>query len=990
MEKENQSLTNAEETSYDNLENTSIRPKGFYDFIGQDNIKSKLNVYIESAKKIDVSLDHILFYGPPGLGKTTLAQIIANELGCNIKSTSAPVIERPGDLASILTTLGEKDILFIDEIHRLKTVVEEVLYSAMEDFFVDIKVGEGTSTKSFRVKLPHFTLIGATTRSGLLSTPLYDRFGIVERLEFYNKDQGAFYQQTDSGGVMKTILLSLPSGMKTEWKHQEDFHPVEGTPYSISVINVPKDTINHVPAFNRLVIRHLKTEVAFHIDSIGYHTLYDGGRSILFIRKKSGGNELCYGPLAGPYKTLYQSSIKKEPSSYSFNEKEMTGEFSINDSLWYAFSLKKPGCNLFFDRKEIVLPDGMSIGRIDLSKSHNFLKLELRGSQQISRRREEPEKKPDKSFELELWTWNEMEVPTLQRGGRYRQDKSVTYIYDISSKKLTEVASSTVDLLLPSGAEKLDYVLYTDESPYKMQREWLDQLPFDVYSVNVHTGVKQLIGRSYRTTPKWSVNGKWAVMYDPIAQVWNKFDGATGKVVNISDAIGYPMFVESYDQPAPAPAYGIAGWTADGNHVFLYDAYDWWKVDLTGERQPECLTKGYGRKHGKSIRKMTSNIDKDVFQKDETVIVSLWDKNTMDEGVYQLDMKGRLKKLMEGPYTYNIYRFSDNHKYCVWNRQNITEFRDLWWSKADFSNPVMVTNVNPQQADYKWGTVKLVKWTNYENKENKGLLYLPEDYDPQKEYPVLVQFYETHSGELNIYHAPLLSSALGDPVYFASNGYIVFMPDVHFTVGTPGQSCYDAVVSGTKYLIEQGIAHPGKIGLQGHSWSGYQTSYLVTKTDIFTCANIAAPITDMVTGYLGIRNGSGLPRYFMYEETQSRMGKTLWEAKDKYLASSAILEADKIHTPLLILHNDEDEAVAYEQGRALYLAMRRLQRPAWLLNYKGEGHFVLGRGAQKDWTIRMMQFFDYYLKGTKEPRWMKEGIHLRERGIDQKYDLLKK
>lgn len=187
MEKENQSLTNAEETSYDNLENISIRPKGFYDFIGQDNIKSKLNVYIESAKKIDVSLDHILFYGPPGLGKTTLAQIIANELGCNIKSTSAPVIERPGDLASILTTLGEKDILFIDEIHRLKTVVEEVLYSAMEDFFVDIKVGEGTSAKSFRVKLPHFTLIGATTRSGLLSTPLYDRFGIVERLEFYNE-----------------------------------------------------------------------------------------------------------------------------------------------------------------------------------------------------------------------------------------------------------------------------------------------------------------------------------------------------------------------------------------------------------------------------------------------------------------------------------------------------------------------------------------------------------------------------------------------------------------------------------------------------------------------------------------------------------------------------------------------------------------------------------------------------------------------------------
>lgn len=812
----------------------------------------------------------------------------------------------------------------------------------------------------------------------------------VERVEFYNEDLALYYQQADSAGAMKTILMSLPSGVKTEWKYKEAFRPVAGTPYSVSITNVPKDTVNRVPAFDRLVVRHLKTGVAFHIDSIGNYTLYDCGRSIIFVRKIPEGNELCYGPLVGPYRTLYQSPVKKEPSSFSFNEKELTGEFSVKDSLWYGFSLKKPICNLLFDRKEIVLPDSLSIGRIDLSRSHQFLTLELRSAQQNFRKKEEQDKKPDTSFELELWTWDELEVPTLQRGGRYRYDESVKYTYDIPSGKLTEISPATADWLIPSGAERLNYVLYIDETPYKKQREWLDKLPFDVYSVNVHTGIKQLVGCSYRMNPKWSVNGKWAVMYDPIAQVWNKFDGTTGEVTNISDAIGYPMFVEGYDKPAPAPAYGIAGWTADGNAVFICDAYDWWKIDLTGERQPECLTKGYGRRHGKSIRKVSSNIDKEIFQKDETILVSLWDRDTMDEGIYQLDMKGHLKKLMEGSYVYTVHRFSDNRKYCVWNRQNVSEFRDLWWSKSDFSNPVKVTNANPQQADYKWGTVKLIKWTNYENKENKGLLYLPEDYDPQKEYPVLVQFYETHSGELNIYHAPLLSSALGDPMYFASNGYIVFMPDVHFTVGTPGQSCYDAVVSGTKYLIEQGIAHPRKIGLQGHSWSGYQTSYLVTKTDLFTCANIAAPITDMVTGYLGIRNGSGLPRYFMYEETQSRMGKTLWEAKDKYLASSAILEADKIHTPLLILHNDEDEAVAYEQGRALYLAMRRLQRPAWLLNYKGEGHFVLGRGAQKDWTIRMMQFFDYYLKGTKEPRWMKEGIHLRERGIDQKYDLLKK
>ena len=809
----------------------------------------------------------------------------------------------------------------------------------------------------------------------------------VERLEFCNSDQAAYYQMADSAGNMKTMLMELPSGIRKEWVYKEAFRPVAGTPYSVSMTNVPKDTLNHIPSFDRLVIRHLKTGVAFHIDSIGYHSLYNQGRSILFIRKQAKGNALCYGPLAGPYRTIYESAVKKEPSSFRFDENRMNGEFTVNDSLWYNFSLKNNTCDLIFDRKEIAIPTRMEIVHANLSRQQKFLTLQIRPLlPKTDKDKQEDEPKPDKSFELELWTWNEYEVPTLQTRSRYYRPEYPKYIYDIASKKLTEVAPGHVDLFEPDWAEEIHYVLYTDETPYRMQKEWLDKVPFDIYAVNVHSGEKKLVGRSYRSTPKWSVNGKWAVMYDPIAKNWNKFDGNTGRVTDISTAIGYPVFDEDYDKPAPAPAYGIAGWTADGNSVLIYDAYDWWKIDLTGECQPECFTKGYGRKNRKSIRKMTSNIDKEVFAPDEKIVVSLWDEDTKDQGVYQIDMKGRLKRLMEGSYLYTVHRFSDNRKYCIWNRQNISEFRDLWWSKSDFSDPVRITNVNPQQSEYKWGTAKLVEWTNYENKSNKGILYLPEDYDADKEYPVLVQFYETHSGGLNVYHAPMLSSAMADVIYFVSNGYIVFMPDVHFTIGTPGQSCYDAVVSGTKYLIEQRIAHPGKIGLQGHSWSGFQTSFLVTKTDLFACANIGAPITDMVTGYLGIRNGSGLPRYFMYEETQSRMGKTLWEAKDKYLANSAIVEADKIHTPLLIWHNDKDEAVPYEQGRALYLAMRRLQRPAWHLNYKGEGHFLGNQAAQKDWTIRMMQFFDYYLKGTKEPRWMKEGIHLRERGIDQKYD----
>lgn len=178
-------IINTEVTSEDRVVEESLRPQLFSDYIGQDKIKENLKVYIDAAKKRGESLDHVLLYGPPGLGKTTLSGIIANEMGVNIKITSGPAIDKAGEIVAILSSLKEGDVLFIDEIHRLNRQVEEVLYPAMEDFEVDVLFGEGPATKSVRISLPRFTLVGATTRVGLLTAPLRDRFGIVQKLEFY-------------------------------------------------------------------------------------------------------------------------------------------------------------------------------------------------------------------------------------------------------------------------------------------------------------------------------------------------------------------------------------------------------------------------------------------------------------------------------------------------------------------------------------------------------------------------------------------------------------------------------------------------------------------------------------------------------------------------------------------------------------------------------------------------------------------------------------
>ncbi len=178
------------EKSCDDLQyDSSLRPRLLDDYIGQEKVKGNLRLFIEAARGRGESLDHVLFYGPPGLGKTTLANIVASEMGVNIKSTSGPVIERPGDLAAILTNLEPHDVLFIDEIHRLSHVVEEILYPAMEDFQLDIVIGQGPSARSIKLDLPHFTLVGATTRAGLLSSPLRDRFGVISRLEFYTVEE---------------------------------------------------------------------------------------------------------------------------------------------------------------------------------------------------------------------------------------------------------------------------------------------------------------------------------------------------------------------------------------------------------------------------------------------------------------------------------------------------------------------------------------------------------------------------------------------------------------------------------------------------------------------------------------------------------------------------------------------------------------------------------------------------------------------------------
>jgi dipeptidyl aminopeptidase/acylaminoacyl peptidase len=289
---------------------------------------------------------------------------------------------------------------------------------------------------------------------------------------------------------------------------------------------------------------------------------------------------------------------------------------------------------------------------------------------------------------------------------------------------------------------------------------------------------------------------------------------------------------------------------------------------------------------------------------------------------------------------------------------------------------VRLTDVNPQIADFAWGEAELVEWATDDGTELQGVLITPDGWKPGTRLPVLVYYYRFFSHRLHLFNEPVVNHRPSFPVY-ASSGYAVFLPDIRFEVGRPGPSAVECLTSGIDHLVEIGVADPDAVGLHGHSWSGYQTAFVVTQTDIFAAAVAGAPVSNMTSAYSGIRWGTGLARQFQYEKSQSRIGGSLWETPELYIENSPVFFADRISTPLLIQFGDEDEAVPWTQGIELYLACRRLDKNCIMLQYRGEPHHLKQDANKLDYSIKMKQFFDHHLRGEPAPGWMTDGVPYR-------------
>lgn len=591
--------------------------------------------------------------------------------------------------------------------------------------------------------------------------------------------------------------------------------------------------------------------------------------------------------------------------------------------------------------------------------------------------------------DLDIWRWDAPETPPQEKANLKKAvAKQYPVVIDIATGTYVLTASSPYQNVEAPDRWDGNWALVKDRGPQKVESQWNYLAPEELTLVNINDGEKRFIGIAQTENSLLSPADRFVAWY--AEKNFYTYNIATGDTVCVTGNIPYPIWDEEDDHPMEKQPYGVTGWSKDDKWFFVNDRYDIWAVDPTGKEKPYCLTAGEGRKRGVRIKFRKTDPEQRFLEKGDLMLLEVFDYKTKEQGLATLKFEEKPArpeiKLLQGAAFTQIRKAKEKDVFS-WEKASFEIMPDLWLAGSlNFSKAVQLTTANPQFKDYSWGSAHLFGWKTYSGLDAEGVLYLPEDFSPEKEYPMLAVFYEIATDDLYRHFTMEPSWSWVNYPFYVSRGYVVFVPDIRYKDGTPGECAYDYVCSGVEAVCRE---YPNidkkRIGIDGQSWGGYQTAYLVTRTDMFACAGSGAPVANMTSAYGGIRWQTGDSRQAQYEQGQSRIGATLWEQPDLYIKNSPLFFADKIKTPLLIMHNDNDGAVPWYQGIELFMALRRLQKPVWMLQYNGEAHNIKERRNRKDITVRLQQFFDHYLMGDPMPRWMREGIPAVRKGQELGY-----
>ncbi len=588
---------------------------------------------------------------------------------------------------------------------------------------------------------------------------------------------------------------------------------------------------------------------------------------------------------------------------------------------------------------------------------------------------------------VQVWSWNEPVQYTVQQFNK-EKDLKKTYgaVYRLSDGKVFQLATEKQPDLSIANEGDGSYALTSTSRPYSLSWMWEGRTRHDYYIVSLENGERKQLAKADYGYYHLSPEGNYAYWYAETDSCWYTISLADGVRYRLTTPESFVGWDEDNDVPDYPSAYGAAGWSEGDESLYLYDRYDIWKFDPKGKEKPVNMTLN-GR--DKKIVYRLVNLDEESrnIKVKETQLVKGTDEVGKGDGYYSLRLTKPSvpKQLMAGDYMLSSIQKAKNANKIIFTKESYEMFPDIHYSNMSFRKPIQLTSGYKQQEGVIWGKAELVSWTSLDGRRLEGVIYKPDNFDPSKKYPMIVNFYERNSENLYKYHMPEAHRSTIDYRLYNSNGYIIFNPDIRYQDGHPGESCYNCIVPGIQKILSKGYVNEKAIGAQGHSWGGYQVAYLATRTNMFAAIESGAPVVNMFSAFGGIRWGSGLARAFQYEHTQSRLGTDPWSGPEIYKENSPLFTMDKVQTPILIMHNDCDGHVPWYQGIEYFVAMKRLGKPCWMLNYTGEPHWPMKIPNKVDFQKRMMQFFNHYLKKEAMPRWMEEGLPAVEEPFELGY-----
>lgn len=592
----------------------------------------------------------------------------------------------------------------------------------------------------------------------------------------------------------------------------------------------------------------------------------------------------------------------------------------------------------------------------------------------------EPKDAPE-PVKVDIWSTADGYLQPMQKA-RADEEKKRSYLCVMhlgpreKDRKFVRLAAPDLpEIALSEDAKR---AVGSSNAPYRKLVSW-DREYSDIYLVDTADGSRRRILEKSPRDARLSPGATHLLYFDDADKAYRAYRLADGKTFDLTGKLGVRFDNETWDSPAEPPPYGVAGWTDGDAAVLLYDRYDIWEVSPDGSRA-RMVTQGAGRRDRIAFRYQGLDPDLKTIPAKEPILLTAADERTRATGAYRVTLASGAapEKIVMHDALLGGWLKAKNAGVYAFTRQRFEEFPDLWVSGPDFGTARKVSAANPQQAGYAWGRAELIDYVNADGKTLPAVLIKPDGFDPAKKYPLLVYIYEIMTSGLHRYYPPAPGTNCNFSRY-ASRGYVVLMPDIVYDIGYPGPSALKCVLPAVQKVLGQGFIDPKRIGIQGHSWGGYQISYLITQTNLFAAVEAGASVTNMTSAYGGIRWGTGASREFQYEKTQSRIGAPLWSRTLQFLENSPLFWAEKVRTPYLTIHNDEDDAVPWYQGIEFVTALRRLDKPAWMFNYNGEKHGLRERENQKHWTVHLDEFFDHYLLGAPKPAWMKNGVPYLER-----------